>query len=57
MDYPFPHGRQGIGRGYQREEILQVKREEITEKVQESIHKRGNRPCFFILSLPTQLMF
>lgn len=33
--------------GIRREDILQVKREEITEKVQESIHKRGNRPCFF----------
>lgn len=33
--------------GIHREEILQVKREEITEKVQESIHKWGNRPCFF----------
>ena len=33
--------------GIRREEILQIKREEITEKVQESIHKRGNRPCFF----------
>ena len=34
---------EGIGR----EEILWVKREEITEKVQESVHKWGNRPCFF----------
>lgn len=33
--------------GIRREEILQVKREEITEKVQESVHKWGNRPCFF----------
>lgn len=33
--------------GISREKILQVKREEITEKVQESIHKRGNRPHFF----------
>lgn len=33
--------------GISREDILQVKREEITEKVQESIHKWGNRPCFF----------
>lgn len=36
-----------LAEGISREEILQVKREEITEKVQESIHKRGNRPCFF----------
>lgn len=34
---------EGIGR----DEILRVKREEITEKVQESVKKRGNRPCFF----------
>ena len=33
--------------GIRREDILQVKREEITEKVQESVHKWGNRPCFF----------
>lgn len=33
--------------GIRREEILQVKREEITEKVQESVHKWGNQPCFF----------
>lgn len=33
--------------GIRREEILQVKREEITEKIQESIRKRGKRPCFF----------
>lgn len=33
--------------GISRDEILQVKKEEITEKVQESIHKWGNRPCFF----------
>ncbi len=33
--------------GISREEILQVKREEITEKVQESVHKWGNRPWFF----------
>ena len=39
--------------GIHREEILQVKREEITEKVQESIHKWGNRPCFSIRLLPT----
>ena len=26
---------------------MQVKREEITEKVQESLHKWGNRPWFF----------
>ena len=33
--------------GISREEVLQVKREEITEKVQESLHKWGNRPWFF----------
>lgn len=33
--------------GISREEVLQVKREEITEKVQESVHKWGNRPWFF----------
>ena len=33
--------------GISREEVLQVKREEITEKVQESVHKWGNRPRFF----------
>lgn len=33
--------------GIRREDILQVKREEITEKVRESIHNRGNRPWFF----------
>ena len=33
--------------GISRDEILQIKREEITEKVQKSIHKWGNRPCFF----------
>ena len=33
--------------GISREEVLQVKREEITEKVQESIHKWGNRSWFF----------
>ena len=33
--------------GISREEVLQVKREEITEKVQESLHKWGKRPWFF----------
>lgn len=33
--------------GISREEVLQVKKEEITEKVQESLHKWGNRPWFF----------
>ncbi len=33
--------------GISREEVLQVKREEITEKVRESVHKWGNRPWFF----------
>lgn len=33
--------------GISREEVLQVKREEITGKVQESVHRWGNRPWFF----------
>lgn len=33
--------------GISREEVLQIKREEITEKVQESVHRWGNRPWFF----------
>lgn len=33
--------------GISREDILQVKREEITEKVQESLYKRGNKPMYF----------
>lgn len=33
--------------GISREEILQVKKEEITEKVQESVRKWGKRPWFF----------
>ena len=33
--------------GISREEVLHVKREEITEKVQESLHKWGKRPWFF----------
>ena len=33
--------------GISREEILQIKRNEITEKVQESLHKWGNRPWLF----------
>ena len=33
--------------GISRDEVLQIKREEITEKVQESVHKWGNRPWFF----------
>lgn len=39
--------------GISREEVLQVKREEIIEKVKESVHKWGNRPCFFY-SIVTQ---
>ena len=33
--------------GISREEVLQIKQMEITEKVQESVHKWGNRPWFF----------
>lgn len=33
--------------GISREEVLQVKREEIIEKVQESFRRWGNRPWFF----------
>lgn len=33
--------------GINREEILQIKRNEITEKVQESVHRWGKRPWFF----------
>ncbi len=33
--------------GISRDEVLKIKREEITEKVQESVHRWGNRPWLF----------
>ena len=33
--------------GISRDEVLKIKREEITEKVQKSIHRWGNRPWLF----------
>ncbi len=41
--------------GISRDEVLKIKREEITEKVQESVHRWGNRPWFFF-SIVTHAM-
>lgn len=41
--------------GISRDEVLKIKREEITEKVQESVHKWGNRPWLFF-SIVTHAM-
>lgn len=38
---------QALVEGITREEVLRIKREEITEKVQESVHRWGNRPWLF----------
>ncbi len=41
--------------GISRDEVLKIKREEITEKVQESVHRWGNRPWLFF-SIVTHAM-